>query len=367
MKSFPSLYDTDSKGKTRVWDIQVITNPEYSTIITTHGLVDGKKITDEKRISIGKNIGKKNETSHFDQACSQANSTRNKKLDKGYKESLSSDLHITPMLAQTLKKLEDVRKLGNKVFIQPKLDGVRMLVGRDTKIVMMSRMGKIVTSVPHIEKACSFLKEGEWLDGECFTKELPFERITGAFRREDETEDSKLLEFHVFDMFILGKEKMRFTERYEYLNHRAREAEALPLVMVRTLLIDATPENIEKYHGEFVIDGYEGIIIRKADGEYKLGKRSSDLLKYKTMDTEEFEIVGAEQGDGRDLGSVVWKCAVGVVTFDARPRGTLEQRKYWWDHRNEFIGQMLTVRFQGLSKDGIPRFPVGLVVRDYEK
>ena len=32
----------------------------------------------------------------------------------------------------------------------------------------------------------------------------------------------------------------------------------------------------------------------------------------------------------------------------------------------EFIGKMLTVRFQELTDDGLPRFPVGIEFRDYE-
>jgi DNA ligase-1 len=30
------------------------------------------------------------------------------------------------------------------------------------------------------------------------------------------------------------------------------------------------------------------------------------------------------------------------------------------------MGKMLTVRFQNLTNTGVPRFPIGLVVRDYE-
>jgi DNA ligase-1 len=33
---------------------------------------------------------------------------------------------------------------------------------------------------------------------------------------------------------------------------------------------------------------------------------------------------------------------------------------------DEYIGKMLTVRFQELTTDRVPRFPVGLAIRDYE-
>jgi DNA ligase-1 len=49
-----------------------------------------------------------------------------------------------------------------------------------------------------------------------------------------------------------------------------------------------------------------------------------------------------------------------------RPRGTREKRAEWWENREQYIGSKLTVRFQNLTADGIPRFPVGIAIRDYE-
>ena len=31
-----------------------------------------------------------------------------------------------------------------------------------------------------------------------------------------------------------------------------------------------------------------------------------------------------------------------------------------------FVGKMLTVRYQGMTNGDVPRFPVGVIVRDYE-
>jgi DNA ligase-1 len=35
-------------------------------------------------------------------------------------------------------------------------------------------------------------------------------------------------------------------------------------------------------------------------------------------------------------------------------------------NKDTFLGKMLTVQYQNLTPDGIPRFPVGLSFRDYE-
>tara|TARA_Y100001958_G_C21194369_1_gene522007 strand:- start:1314 stop:1532 length:219 start_codon:yes stop_codon:yes gene_type:complete len=52
--------------------------------------------------------------------------------------------------------------------------------------------------------------------------------------------------------------------------------------------------------------------------------------------------------------------------FNVRPKGTLVTRKEYWENRSKYMDQMLTVKHQGVSVEGIPRFPVGLAVRNYE-
>ena len=53
-------------------------------------------------------------------------------------------------------------------------------------------------------------------------------------------------------------------------------------------------------------------------------------------------------------------------TFVVRPRGSFELRRQWMKDINSIIGKKLTVRYQELTDDGIPRFPVGISIRDYE-
>jgi len=49
-----------------------------------------------------------------------------------------------------------------------------------------------------------------------------------------------------------------------------------------------------------------------------------------------------------------------------KPEGTLETRRKYFENKNNFLGKLLTVKFQNLTNLGIPRFPVGIVIRDYE-
>lgn len=47
-------------------------------------------------------------------------------------------------------------------------------------------------------------------------------------------------------------------------------------------------------------------------------------------------------------------------------QGTIESRKKMLDNVDSYHGKMLTVKYQEISADGAPRFPVGIAFRDYE-
>ena len=113
--------------------------------------------------------------------------------------------------------------------------------------------------------------------------------------------------------------------------------------------------------------GHEGLIIRDTESPYMLNNRSRGLLKYKHMETEEFTIIGAEEAEGRDKGTVIWVCETEKGDeFTVRPKGTQKIRKEWFNTQDQYIGKLLTVQFQGYTKLDRPRFPVGIEIRDYE-
>jgi DNA ligase-1 len=246
---------------------------------------------------------------------------------------------ILPMLAN---KWEDRQKyISEPFYVQPKLDGVRLLVSNKG---CFSRTGKPVEGVDHLARG---LKDGEYLDGECYAPNKTFEEITSMFKM-----NPKDLEFHIFDYFDVNRPELIFEERKKRIN-------------VDTFLVNKKSE-VQGYHDLFVNQGHEGIMIREASSTYEIGKRSNYLLKYKAFQTDEYEIVDVKEGTGREKGTVIWVCRVGDQHFSVRPEGTLETRKQFLKERDMYIGKQLTVRYQNLTALGIPRFPVGVAIRDYE-
>ena len=127
-------------------------------------------------------------------------------------------------------------------------------------------------------------------------------------------------------------------------------------------------ELIEKYLDNYINEGYEGIIIRNSQGKYEENIRSNNLLKLKRFIDEEFEIINyTTPSEGKEIGCVIWECKTKEgKKFSVRPEGNYNERKKLYKEGKKYIGKMLTVRYQELTNDKVPRFPVGVCIRDYE-
>ena len=101
----PTLYGKAPNGKIKEWSIRVVRlGDETCYIETQHGYEDGQKQLDSRAVTEGKNIGRANETSVYEQACSEAKSAHSRKKDSGYVEDKdkipsASDGNFLPMLA----------------------------------------------------------------------------------------------------------------------------------------------------------------------------------------------------------------------------------------------------------------------------
>jgi DNA ligase-1 len=52
--------------------------------------------------------------------------------------------------------------------------------------------------------------------------------------------------------------------------------------------------------------------------------------------------------------------------FNAKLKGKLDYLAHLFENPAEWQGKLLTVQYQNLSPDGVPRFPVGVAIRSYE-
>jgi DNA ligase-1 len=359
---WPVLYGMASTGKIKVWRIKVQKKKDGSAdIVTNHGYEDSDELQESRVwITLGKNIGKANETSPYEQACSEATSKWEKKK-KRYATSKKGlkDQKILPMLALDYKKR--FKSIDYPALGQPKLNGVRCLAYKASSTIMeyTSREGEIFTTLEHLTP--HFLRvmvTAERLDGEVFTQKLSFEEICSAVKRQQE--NTLLLEFWSYDIVS----NATFSDRTK---HVRRAGLKKPLVLVPTVPLK-DEEAMLKLHKEFTDNGFEGTIIRNKKGVYKAGHRSKDLQKYKDFYDDEYKIVGAHEGVGKAKGAVTWICVTEAgEEFDVVPKGSMEKRQEWWRDREKYFGEMLTVKYQNLTADRqVPYLPSGLAIRNYE-
>ena len=365
-----TLYATSSKGDIKVWRGSVKDVGDKSIIEYEFGLEKGKHQIQTIEVTEGKSIGRSNETTPYEQAVKMVESKYNKKRDKGYTEDKNNiSTPILPMLALSFEKRK--HNIKYPCYVQPKIDGVRMTCRMvNGSIEMFTRRGKPFTLMTHIEdeliKIFNNLERGEtfYLDGELYSDTLTFQELAGIVRRSSNDEEIlKQIHYVVFDCFDLNKPNWDWLDRWESIYHSITENYVL-----RCPKFPAYDENqIYKWNSDFIEQGYEGTIIRNMEGKYKLNHRSPDLQKYKLFLDDEYEIIGFKEGTNTDEGCVIWECKTpNGLEFSVRPRGTKEQRTEWFDNGESYIGSLLTVRFQELTDDGIPRFPVGITIRDYE-
>jgi ATP-dependent DNA ligase len=376
--NYPTLYKKNTQGKIEQWTVQVVTVSnkfDHYGVKVTFGEKGGKLQEKVFYIGSGKNIGKKNETSVQEQAWLEAEAKHNKKLKQGYVKDIKAARAgetdsiikggIIPMLAHSYDDYYE--KVEFPCYVQPKLDGQRCIAIRDNKkkVTLWTRTRKPITSCPHVVKELEQILlhvEGEVaLDGELYHHELKdkFEELMSAVRKEKPSEASQSIQFHVYDCAVHPEGAVDFSLRNAFLETLPDWCESVKFVPT-ALCYKA--DVLEKIHDAYVKEGYEGMMVRSCTGLYE-NKRSKHLLKFKKFQDAEFPIQGVLPGKDN---TVVFKCKTKAgTTFEATMSGDKKNNQKYLKDSSLWKGKKLTVKFQGLTgKNGVPRFPVGLRIRE---
>lgn len=386
-KTFPTLYKKTATGAMQFWTIGVderYFGKSEGVIVTIFGQVGtDKPQKTEDSIFEGKNVGKKNETTPVEQAIKEAEAQWLKKKKKGYvedeKEALASRVDASIILGGTNPMLaENFNKQGQKISLpcygQPKFDGIRCIATiEEGKASLWTRTRKPIRTAPHIISYLEELFPDQTLtfDGELYNHDLrdQFNTLISMIRPDEPRDNYEDIHFYIYDIV---DELLPYEERYRKLWNIHRKRFMKPLVAVPSTLL-RTREEIVSYFEKCLDEGYEGTMLRNTDGRY-IGRRSPDLQKIKDIpeagqsaeEDDDFRIVGIEEGKGKLRGHVgSFRCETKAgVSFTAKLKGKLEFLKTCFDNPSLWENAWLVVRFQGYTKDGKPRFPRGLRIRE---
>ncbi|HEY4062319.1 MAG TPA: hypothetical protein VGM30_10485 [Puia sp.] len=407
--SLETLYKRTKAGGIQYWEIKVTPEGNNAWITKTSGKFDTKSpLVHEQFIEEGKNIGKANETTSYQQAELQARSDWNKKRDEGYKDLAGLGIksvglgYITVNDGKTVRSLEKVLeeavpkfnsdasgnvkpmkaptvpwKLGQKISypqrLETKFDGVRatLVIPEDWgNMQFLSSSGKEYTSLFHIKlEVLAALRASRWtidqypivLDGEIYRHGMTLEEINEAVKKL--RAETVTLEFRMYDLPLhTGSQTERSAETARIVSLiDSNFVSAVDGVVVNS---DA---DVKRHHDIWVQFGYEGAMLKDPNGLYQQGQRSSYWRKVKEFDDTEFEITGYKLGQ-RGVEDLIFTCQCPGGSFDVKMSGSRESKQKIYEEiqAGKTEGRLLTVKHFGYTKYDIPNLPTGKALRDKE-
>ena len=279
--------------------------------------------------------------------------------------------------------IEKVKLLGNeKIFISRKLNGTRTAFVGDK---CMTRQGKEYKGLDHIISDLQKIVGTEmFIDGELLYKNKEglsdseaFQKGTGiAMSKDNDKSELKLVIFDMFplDEFWSGKSKEPYSNRKKHLIELGEKITALGtdnLEIVQMCYEGYDHSEIWKWLDYAERHDWEGVILN-LDTPYEC-KRTKNLIKVKKFYTYDLEVVGIEEGTGRNkgtLGALVAKYKNNTVNVGSG--FTDEERSYYWNNQDEIIGRVIEVKYKEITTDkktGLEslQFPVYVGLREVGK
>jgi DNA ligase-1 len=246
-------------------------------------------------------------------------------------------------------------------FASYKLDGVRAWWDGER---FWSRLGNEYHAPQWFK---DLMPKGVVLDGELFAGNGRFQETVSIVRKLNPVDaEWKNIKFWAFDMpkhpgtfeerlaalrSILPFEGREQRDHLDMLDHY----DIVPGVNGWKGMVRFHLECAEKY-------GYEGIMLRKPGSLYEEG-RSHTLLKVKSFKDCEVTVTGYEKGKGKHKGRTgALVCKMDNGTEVSVGTGLTDKER----ENPPSIGSKVTIRYQELTKDGVPRFPSFVSARDYE-
>jgi len=287
-----------------------------------------------------------------------------------------------------LGKMKGVKRL------EQKLDGVRVLaVVTKAGINLYSRNGKPFENFPHIiesleenknkfAKLFSKYRTGFVLDGEVIG--ASFQALMKQAQRKSNVETTDMV-YSVFDIipftdFSLGHwnaqqhKRLAILEEYRSVFEDNTNCIRIMDGIEVDLSISEGHDILRRYANDAVVAGFEGIMIKDVDAPYEC-KRSTFWMKWKPVITVDLNIVGVEEGTGRNEGRLGAFICEGVddnrnIRVNVGSGLTDDDRVSYWDNADQLIGDVVEVAADAVTQnqDGTYslRFPRFVRFRGFE-
>ena len=266
---------------------------------------------------------------------------------------LSLGTPVMPALCQRLPTPEEmIEKMcsqpGDLVAVEPKYDGTRLETHfqrrgrRGEQIVKMltRNLEDVATMFPDIAEALPREVEGQSiiLDGEVvgYDKKtghlVPFQETLRRKRKHQiqATLAQVPLIYFCFDVLEYNGRNLLntpFSKRRRILEKALARSAKNKTIILTPQIVTRDPEEIRRYHDEQIKKGLEGVVVKKWQAPYDVGKRGFTWVKFKEeggrgrlADSIDGVVMGYYRGRGRRAGF-----GIGAFLLGIRRGGDSEQ------------------------------------------
>ena len=270
------------------------------------------------------------------------------------------------MLATDSVKHE--KKMVGNVIVEPKLDGVRVIVICDVdkdEVKLFSRNGKELSNFPEINKQFDDMLDqmGESMvfDGEVMSDD--FQTLMREIHRKGgaKTKDAKL---NLFDCLPLAEFKNGGSNSVnDTILFRKKMLESFNygpnINLVEYVRVNLSDDDGQKQFADYnklcIDKGYEGIMVKPIKGIYEC-KRSTLWLKVKPFIEVSLKVIDTEEGTGRNVGKL------GALIVEGKDDGkfiktnvgsglTDSDRETYWKAKDKLIGQIVEIRADAITQN----------------
>lgn len=193
------------------------------------------------------------------------------------------------------------------------------------------------------------------LDGELWTKRGDFENIQSIVLSQQESKDWENITYNIFEIPNANgnfKTRLHFLENYLKKNPN-RYIKIIPQIFCKD------KNHLNKFLKELLENGAEGVIIKNPNLSYETG-RTNNSLKVKEFLDDEGKVIAHnfnKDGSFKSLKIELKNKTVFNLGGGFKKEDRLNPPK---------IGQFVTFKYYGLTKNGKPKFASFLRVREVE-
>lgn len=261
------------------------------------------------------------------------------------------------LLLNKISEQEIQKKNFNGYLMSEKLDGIRGIW----------EAGKFKTRQDnpiHTPSYFTYNFPSFKLDGELWIARAKFDEVS-ALIRSDNLDSSlwKSVTYNVFDVPNACEEfkltpctlsnRLKVLERYLQQNPN-------PYIKIIKQIPIKDQEYLKEFYKDIIFNKGEGVVIRKDLAPYEKG-RSKNALKLKPYEDAECKVIAYTEGKGKFQGKI------GALLCQMPNDRVIKIGSGLKDKDRENppkIGSIITYKFNGLTKNSLPRFPVFLHIRD---